>query len=401
MINYERIQLEEIKNPERFSDNTDFLADAIAYAVGKTAEIRKDYVHHYPTASSTNLMYGKLTNSVEDVGGDWLAGFWTGMLWLSYELTGDEIYRAIAEAQYDDYKRCIDVDGGVPHHDIGFLYIPSALAQYKLTGSEKARKLALKAAKVMSKRFAKQAGVIQVRNRDGQGHFIIDCCMNIPLLFWRGMEKCDRNYIYMAYSHLCRAIECMIRDNASTLQCFQIDEVSGRPVKGWQGQGESDDSCWARGHVWMIYGLAIGYRYTKEPRILEVAKRVANYYLNRQPSDDVCCWDLIYTEETVQRDTSAAPVAACGLLELARQMGEGEPLKEIYHRAGVTILRNLSEHYTTRGVQSNGLLQHGVYCKAGRCGGKAGQGDDECCIWGDYFYMEGLTRLAKDWEMYW
>ena len=86
MINYERITLEELKNPERFTDNTDFLKDAVAYAVGKTTEIRGEYVHNYPTANSENLMYGKLTNSVEDVGGDWIPGFWTGMLWLSYEL---------------------------------------------------------------------------------------------------------------------------------------------------------------------------------------------------------------------------------------------------------------------------------------------------------------------------
>ena len=401
MIDYRRITLEEVKNPERFSGDTAFLKDAVAYAVGKTAEIRGEYVHNYPTASSTNLMYGKLGNSVEDIGGDWVTGFWTGMLWLSYELTGDEIYRAIAEAQFDDYKQCCDEPGRIPHHDVGFLYIPSILAQYKLTGNPKAKKLALKAAKVMSRRFAKKAGIIQVRNRDGQGNFIVDCCMNVPLLFWRGLETGDRDYIYMAYSHLCKAIECMVRDDASTYQCFQIDELTGEPVKGWQGQGENDDSCWARGHAWIIYGLAIGYRYTQEKRMLEVAKRVANYYLNRQPSDEVCCWDLIYTDDSVQRDTSAAPVAACGLLELSKYLEESDPLKQIYHNAGVTILRNLAESYTTKGLKSNGLLQHGVYCKAGRGGGKPGLGDDECCIWGDYFYLEGLTRLSKDWKMYW
>ena len=222
MIDYRRITLEEVKNPERFSGDTEFLKDAVAYAVGKTAEIRGEYVHNYPTASSTNLMYGKLGNSVEDIGGDWVTGFWTGMLWLSYELTGDEIYRAIAEAQFDDYKQCCDEPGRIPHHDVGFLYIPSILAQYKLTGNPKAKKLALKAAKVMSRRFAKKAGIIQVRNRDGQGNFIVDCCMNVPLLFWRGLETGDRDYIYMAYSHLCRAIECMVQASRLPFQPCSI-----------------------------------------------------------------------------------------------------------------------------------------------------------------------------------
>ena len=138
----------------------------------------------------------------------------------------------------------------------------------------------------------------------------------------------------MAYSHLCRAIECMVRDDASTYQCYQIDELTGEPVRGWQGQGGKRRFLLGERHAWMIYGLAIGYRYTQEKGMLEVAKRVSNYYLNRQPSDDVCCWDLIYTDDSVQRDTSAAPVAACGLLELSKYLEDSDPLKKIYYNAG-------------------------------------------------------------------
>ena len=265
MINETRIKREEIKNPQRFTGNLAFLDDAIAFAVQQVKEDRTKYVHRYPTASSENLMYGEIVGENGEVGQDWTCGFWTGMLWLSYELTGDEVFRAVAEAQFDDYEACCEDYGKIRHHDIGFLYIPSVLAQYKLTGRKKARELALKAAQILSKRFCRKAGIIHVRNWNGQGNFIIDCCMNVPLLFWAGMELCDRDYIYMAYSHLCQSVWYMVRDDASTYQCFQIDEVSGEPVRGWQSQGYSDDSCWARGQEWMLYGLAIGYGYTQEP----------------------------------------------------------------------------------------------------------------------------------------
>lgn len=398
MIDYERIKLEEIKDVERFTANLDFLDDAIAYATEKIAEVRKDFVHEYPTASSKNLKYGKLPGTIEGVGGDWIAGFWTGMLWLSYELTGDELFRAVAEAQYDDYEQCCEEYGRIIHHDVGFLYIPSILAQYKLTGNKKAKKLCLKAADVLSKRFCRNAGIIQARNWDGQGWFIVDCCMNVPLLFWAGMENGDRDYIYMAYSHLAQTIKCVVRDDASTYQCFQIDELSGEPVRGWHGQGYADESCWARGQAWIIYGLALGYSYTKEEALLETCKRVANYFLNRLPKDHICNWDLIFTEDEVQRDSSAAAPAACGLLELAKHLSPQDPYRQVYYNAAVSILESLARKYTTEGMESNGLLQHGVYCKDR---GNGGLGDDECCIWGDYFYLEGLTRLKKDWIRYW
>lgn len=398
MIDYERIHLEEIKNPERFDGNPHFLEDAISYATTKVWDIMGDFVHYHPSPSSVGLMYEKLLNTPEMLGGDWVGGFWTGMLWLSYELTGNEVYRAVAEAQLEDYKKCIETPEAISHHDIGFLYIPSSVAQYKLTGSQRAKKVSLKAAKLLAKRFCRNAGMIQVRNRNAQGDFIIDCCMNVPLLFWASIMTQDREYNYKAYSHLAQAIRCMVSDDASTYQCFQVDELTGEPVRGWQGQGYDDDSCWARGQVWIMYGLAIGYRYTQEKALLEVAKRVSNYFLNRLPSDLICDWDLIFTGDDVQRDTSSAPVAACALLELEKYLDESDPLRETYHNAAVSIMRNLAEHYTTKGLNSNGLLQHGVYCKDK---GNGGLGDDECCIWGDYFYMEGLIRLAKDWKMYW
>lgn len=397
MFETERVALEEIRNPERFCGDLSFLDDAVAYATDKIKEILPQFVHRYPSACSEHLKYRAVENFSSELGSDWTAGFWTGMLWLSYELTGNELFRAVAEAQYDDYAERYEKFICLNHHDIGFIYVPSVVAQYKLTGAEKAKTLALKAADLLAKRYSEKARIIQVRDwRSSQGEFIIDCCMNLPLLFRAYKETGDRSYYLKALNHLSRAAECMVRDDASTYQCFKIDEITGEKVGGWQGQGYVDESCWARGQAWIMYGLVIAYSYCLDKELLEMAKKVSNYFLNRLPDDQICNWDLYFTEENVQRDTSAAAPAACALLELSGNLAPEEG--KVYKDAAITILRGLAQKYSTKGLDSNGLLTAGVYCKDK---GSGGLGDNECCIWGDYYYLEGLTRLSKEWTMYW
>ncbi len=396
MKDTQRVVLETVKNAEQYGYEPTFVQEAVKWATGKVWEHLGEYVHAYPTAASENLRYGKQKN-----GNDWVEGFWTGILWLSYELTGNEVFRAVAEAQFDDYLERLERFQTLSHHDIGFLYTPSIVAQYKITGAEKAKKLGIRAAQQLSQRFSEGAGIIQVRDTDRQGAFIIDCCMNLPLLFWASQVTGDHSYYSKALRHITQVCHYMVRDDASTFQQFQIDEVTGEPGRGSQGQGYNDESCWARGQSWVIYGLGVAYRYTRDPAFLEMGKRVANYCLNRLPSDHVCCWDLIFTGEKDERDSSAAPIIACGLLELAEHLSAEDEHKQIYQKAAGDILMHLSKEYQTP-KESNGLLAHGVYVKKTRPGKEGiGCGDNECCIWGDYFYLEGLVRMSKKWNPYW
>ncbi|MCI8623832.1 MAG: glucuronyl hydrolase [Provencibacterium sp.] len=398
MVKYtKRVQFEPVRNPERFQYDPAFIERGIREVLGRIRKIIPDFVHQYPSAASEGLVYSRQDNT-----GDWVNGFWTGMLWLSYELSGDALFRAVAEAQYDDYELRLQNNLGLAHHDIGFLYIPSILAQYKLTGSPKAKQLCLKAADRLAGRFSERAGIIQVRDSDTQGVFIVDCCMNIPLLFWAAKETGERSYYLKALSHISQVCSYMIREDASTFQRYKIDEVTGQPCFGSQGQGYNDDSCWSRGQAWAIYGLALAYRYTQEPEFLAMAQRLAHYFLNRLPQDDICCWDLIFTGDNDPRDSSAAPIAACGLLEIEGSLSQENPLRRVYHNAAAAMLMNLTDGYLTPANLSNGLLMHGVYCKKDRPGKEgSGHGDDECCIWGDYFYLEGLRRMQREWNPYW
>jgi unsaturated chondroitin disaccharide hydrolase len=122
---------------------------------------------------------------------------------------------------------------------------------------------------------------------------------------------------------------------------------------------------------------------------------LANYFLNRLPEDTICYWDLRFTAGPEERDSSAAAIAVCGLLELAKQLPLTDPCRCYYENAALRMAYSLNGHYTTRGVASNGILLHAVYCKP------ANEGMDECNIWGDYFFLEALTRLALNWKLYW
>lgn len=387
-----KVTLELLNHPLEQSQDLSFLDDAIQCSANQVERLMKTYVHKYPSACSVNGRYQQLSISTDTLGSNWTPGFWTGMLWNLYQMTEQELFRAVAEAQFDDYKEKEESYEHLNHHDIGFVFSPSILAQYKITGSKKARELALTAADLLAKRYSPVARIIQVRDRDEQGNFIIDCSMNVPLLYWKSIETGDRSYYLKALNHMYRVTECMLREDASTYQCFKIDEVTGEPIKGWQGQGYKDESCWARGQAWVIYGYALSYKYTHDKVFLELAKKVSNYYLNRLPKDMVCNWDLWFTEDSDPRDSSTAPIAACGLLEIAKYLEPSDPHKQWYENAAIKMAESLYKYYAVKDEGADGLLLHGVYCKDK---GNGGLGDDECCLWGDYFYTELLLRLKK------
>jgi unsaturated chondroitin disaccharide hydrolase len=225
---------------------------------------------------------------------------------------------------------------------------------------------------------------------------IIDCNLNLPLLYWASDYSGERSFRVVADRHIEAAARHIVRADGSTFHTFFFEAESGRPVQGKTHQGFSDDSCWARGQAWGIAGFPLVARHNGDTRLLDLSKVVANYYLNRLPEDGICYWDLIFTEGDQERDSSAAAVAACGLLELARALPLLDPLRGDYERAAAGMVATLSEHYfNDEGAPGAGLLKHAVYHKP------HGVGVNESVIWGDYFYLEALARLTRIWEPYW
>jgi len=331
---------------------------------------------------------------------EWTSSFWTGMLWLSYEETGDVEFRAAAENQLADFRARLDGRIATDTHDLGFLYTLSCVAAWRLTGNHPARATALKAADLLMIRYFEKAGIIQawgdLNDPEQRGRIIIDCAMNLPLLYWASEETGNPYYREAAANHIAQANTFLIRDDWSTYHTYYFDVATGLPVRGVTAQGYSDDSCWARGQAWGIYGNALSYRYLRDPALLEKARGLARYFLDRLPEDLVAYWDLVFTSGPEERDSSSAAIAACGLLELASHLPVTDPDRRPFEDIALRMLASLAEKYTSADEPlSNGILLHAVYGKP------MGNGVDECNIWGDYFYMEALTRVSRDWKAYW
>ncbi|WP_300356151.1 glycoside hydrolase family 88 protein [Fusobacterium sp.] len=388
---------------ERFSQEVELpkemLYGALHEALKKIDGNTKTFINRFPRPCSVNYVYPGIANAGE--WDDWTSGFWTGMLWLAYEITGEERYKKVATFQVKSYDERIDNKVAVNHHDLGFLYTPSVVAAYKVTGNERAKNAGIKAARHLLGRYKEKGEFIQAwgdLDDPTAYRLIIDCNLNMPLLFWASEVTGEERFREIATKHLNTAASVVVREDSSTHHTFYFDPETGNPVKGVTAQGAGDDSAWARGQAWGVYGFPLAYSYLKDEKFVKLYKRVTNYFLNHLPEDNVCYWDLIFDETSgEERDTSAAAIAVCGMLEMAKYLPDSDPDKKIYDNAVKAIMKSLITKYTTKNIEdSNGLLTEAVYSKPG------GAGVNECCIWGDYYYMEALVRIMKpEWKKYW
>ena len=347
----------------------------------------------YPTPATFSNEYKIMDNT------EWTNGFWTGMLWLAYEFTGEEKYKEAAENNVRSFIHRIDNLIEVNHHDLGFLYTPSCVSAYKLTGNLEARDAAIKAAKQLASRYQKTGKFIQAWGELGARdnyRLIVDCLLNIPLLFWASEETGNEEFAEMAKEHFKTTVKIASRPDASAFHTFYFDPETGEPAYGKTRQGYSDDSAWARGQAWLIYGIALCNAYYPVDTNIEYFQAVTNYFLNRLPENFVCYWDLIFDDTSGQpRDTSAAAIAVCGINQMAIEIPNNENLRE-YEVWADRILYNLITHYTEQKAEGViALLNEGVYSW------HSGKGVNEGNIWGDYFYLEALMRKKNNWKMYW
>lgn len=365
--------------------------DLVIKQIDANMEYFKD---KFPSSATKNNEYGIIENI------EWTDGFWTGLLWLAYEYTGDEKYRELADKNVASFKNRVEKDIELDHHDLGFLYSLATVSGYKLTGSEDAREASIKAANKLISRYQEKGEFIQAWGELGSKdhyRFIIDCLLNIPLLYWASDETGDAKYRNIANKHFVTSCNNVIRDDASAFHTFYMDNETGKPLRGVTRQGYSDDSAWARGQAWGVYGIPLNYRYTRNESCFNLYEGMTNYFLNRLPKDNVCYWDLIFNEgDDHSKDSSAAAIAVCGMHEMNKYLPEVDENKEVYKYAMHNILRSLIENYMNPEIEpGKPVLLHGVYSW------HSGKGVDEGNIWGDYFFLEALIRFYKDWNLYW
>lgn len=343
------------------------------------------FVDHYPHVSE-NHIYPKEENTL------WTSSFYIGMCYLAYEMTGEERYLKHTESYLDSFSQRLENRIGISH-DLGFLYTLSCVALYKLTGNQRARKLAENAATVLIERYNEKGQYIQAWGKMGIGYpdvkIIIDTMLNLPLLYWtEDPEKID-----IAKNHAMTAAKYLVREDYFSYHTYLMNPESGEAVCGKTHQGYADESTWARGQAWAVYGFALSYGYTKEEQFLIVAKETAEVFIRNLPEDSVPYWDFTFTDANPdQRDTSAGSIFVCGLLELCNYVDEEQ--QERYHKIIDTVMQSLYHNYVLRTEETNGLLGEGIYHR--------NHGADECVIWGDYFYMEAIVRILNhNWNRYW
>ena len=391
------------------------IQNALGFSVKQVVTVLPEFTDKFQKAYSEKNFYEPVENT------DWTTGFWTGEIWLAYEYVRDnpemaaQIFaesplevltklRTAGEVQIDSFMNRIVNKIAVDHHDMGFLYSPSCVAGYKLIDSEEGKKAAILAADQLITRFHEKGEFIQAwgpMNQPENYRLIIDCLVNLPLLYWASQETGDDKYRVIAEKHIHSAVANVIREDYSTWHTFFFNMETGAPDHGATCQGYRDGSAWARGQAWGVYGLATAYRYTKRESYIELFKKVTEYFMDHLPQDLCPFWDLEFTDGDDQpRDSSSASIAACGMLEMAKYLPEEEA--KYYTEMASKLIKAIYDKYAVKDLtESNGLVLHSTYSNRSPYNTCNHYGVDECNIWGDYFYMEALTRMSKDWVQYW
>lgn len=326
----------------------------------------------------------------------WTNGFWAGILWKLYHATGKALYRERAEVVEKELDKALHGFMGL-HHDTGFMWLHSAVADYRLTGSEEAKVRGIMAANVLAGRYNPKGGYIRAWNREcveeGQnctGWIIVDSMMNIPLLYWASQELKDPRFYYIAKNHADTVKRTLVREDGSCGHIACLNPDTGELEEILAGQGYSNTSSWSRGQSWILYGFALSYRYTKDPAYLDIAKKTAHYFIsNIALTDYIPLCDFRQPAEPAYLDTSAGLCAACGLMEIAEHVEEGE--KQLYLKYAERIVKSTVENYCNWDLEKDSIVQ---MCKVDYHSTGDKQTD---LIYADFFLVEAVLRMmGKD-----
>ncbi len=319
----------------------------------------------------------------------WINGFWGGLMWMMYAYTKNEDYKLTALRSEELQDAAFDRVEGL-HHDVGFMWHILSGANYRLTGDLKARNRNMLCAMTLASRFKLNGNYIRAWNdantksRSNDGWSIIDCMMNLPILYWASEVMGDDRFKQIAMAHADTAMTHHVRPDGSVNHIVAHDLETGEMTEVFGGQGFSSTSCWTRGESWALYGYMLSYIHTGEERYLETAKRVAHYTIAALAATDfIVPVDFRAPEEPVYYDTTAASIMACGLIEIAKAVPEHE--KKTYITAAVKILKQL-EQFCNWDENCDAILMEGAEDYHGK-------GQHKPIIYGDFYFTEAILKL--------
>ena len=347
--------------------------------------------HNVPYASRD----GKWIESPWRLGNSWwTAGFWPGMMWLLNALSPDAVFHDEAvrttELMTEEFRVYRHLN-----HDVGFMYLLSCGAKHKLEGDEQSKWDTLHAASLLMGRFnpttTPRGGYIKAW--DGKDYAIIDCMMNIPLLYRATRETGDPRFAAVARIHADKAKQHFVRADGSCRHIVEFDPVTGDFVCEHGGQGYCVGSSWSRGQAWALYGFTLLAMNTENADDLATAERIAQYFAANIREDGLVNCDFCQPEDVYRLDNIASACAACGFLELARITGKAE-----YQQAAEKLLDGLIDHCCDLDPNGPycGILTH---CTAAYHDDNVGTHTN--ITYGDYFFVEALCKLAGRDPMLW
>jgi unsaturated chondroitin disaccharide hydrolase len=318
---------------------------------------------------------------------DWTSGFWPGQLWYIYETTHDKKILAAAE-KYTQYLLPLSTSKA-SDHDLGFQIFSSYGNAFELTGKKEYKEVVLRAADTLASLFNPKVGTIQSWPHANYGghNTIIDNMMNLELLFWASKHGGSKKLRDIAIKHAETTMQNHFRPDHTAYHVVVYNPETGQKIKGITAQGYSDESMWARGQAWAIYGFTMVYRETGDRKFLDFAHKLTRVYLDRLPKDQIPYWDFNDTDPQASRDASAAAITASALLELAT-FTKTSMLKREYEEKAMKMITELTNHYQSR-YENNALLLHSTGHKP------AGSEIDCSIIYADYYYLQCLVRLEK------
>ncbi len=314
---------------------------------------------------------------------NWCEGFLGGQLWLLHEHTGNAYWRERAE----HYSRLIEhrkTDRTV--HDLGFLFWSTWKRWYDLTGDPAIEQVVIDAGRTLSLRFKERGRYL--RSFVADESLFIDIMMNVGIIYYAALQTQDADLLRIANQHCLTTRKTLVRGDGSTAHEGIFDLETGEFLRQSTHQGWRGDSSWARGLTWALYGFGTAYSFSGDVRFLQTAEACANFYMERTPDHGVPPNDWDEPNPAYPYESSAAAIAASGLLNLAKLTGDPARAR-LYEGYALRIVDTLTEPeflaVETPGWE--GILKHGMYHE------RKSLGVDESVMWGEHFFMEALCKV--------
>lgn len=324
---------------------------------------------------------------------EWTVGFWPGILWYNYENTGKP-FDADDAVYYTDLLEPLTKLPAYDH-DLGFQIFCSYGNAYRLMGNDKYKQIILNAADTLATLFNPQVGTIlswprEIEPNGWPHNTIMDNMINLEMLYWASKNGGNKELYNIATKHAETTMKYHFREDGGNYHVTVYDTISGDFIKAVTHQGYADNSVWARGQAWAIYGYTTVYRETGDKKFLRFAEKVTDLYLNRLPKGEfIPYWDFDAPNiPNEPKDASAAAIVASALIELS-QLEDNEEKATIYLQAATNMLIELSsEEYQSRDSKPSFLLHSvGHWPK--------GSEVDASINYADYYYIEALMKYKK------